>query len=194
VVNGKTVRAELNNTEIKRIFALKIHIRMKRAFLFCAAALALCTAVVHAQSTSTNNTHMHAVYEFVKNCGTYYLATVEQTATGVQQPHVRPFGTITVFEGKLYIQTGKKKNVSKQMLVNPHVEICAYNDKDHRWIRIEAEAIEDDRYEAKAHMLEQYPELKRMYDANDSNTQVLYLKNVTATIFSFNGEPTVIKF
>ena len=167
---------------------------MKRTLILCAAVLALCTAVVRAQSTLTTNTNMQTVYEFVKNCGTYYLATVEQTATGVQQPRVRPFGTIAVFENKLYIQTGKKKNVSKQMLINPHVEICAYNEKDHKWIRIEAEAIEDDRYEAKAYMLEQYPELKNMYDANDSNTQVLYLKNVTATLFSFSGEPIIIKF
>jgi uncharacterized pyridoxamine 5'-phosphate oxidase family protein len=145
-------------------------------------------------STLTNNTSMQTVYDFVKNCGTYYLATVEQTAAGQQQPRVRPFGTVAVFEGKLYIQTGKKKNVSKQMLANPNIEICAYDEKEHKWVRIEAEAVEDDRYEAKAYMLEQYPELKRMYDAKDSNTQVLYLKNATATFFSFSGEPTVVKF
>jgi uncharacterized pyridoxamine 5'-phosphate oxidase family protein len=166
---------------------------MKKIILFL---LAICATTVQAQSTltSTNNTSMQTVYDFVKNCGTYYLATVEQTAAGKQQPHVRPFGTVAIFEGKLYIQTGKKKNVSKQMLANPNIEICAYNEKEHRWVRIEAEAIEDNRYEAKAYMLEQYPSLKGMYDANDSNTQVLYLKNATATFFSFSGEPTVVKF
>jgi uncharacterized pyridoxamine 5'-phosphate oxidase family protein len=167
---------------------------MKRILLFCIAALAFNAADVHAQSTLTNNTGMQTVYEFVKNCGVYYLATVEQTEAGIQQPRVRPFGTVAVFEGKLYIQTGKKKNVSKQMLANPHIEICAYSEKDHKWVRIEAEAVEDNRYEAKAYMLEQYPELKGMYDANDSNTQVLYLKNATATFFSFSGEPVVVKW
>jgi uncharacterized pyridoxamine 5'-phosphate oxidase family protein len=169
---------------------------MKQTILFCAFAFAVCTtaAQTRSTSTSTNNTSMQTVYDFVKECGTYYLATVETTAAGKQQPRVRPFGTVAIFEGKLYIQTGKKKNVSKQMLANPNVEICAYNEKEHKWVRIEAEAIEDDRYEAKAYMLEQYPSLKGVYDAADNNTQVLYLKNATATFYSFGGEPVVVKF
>lgn len=130
---------------------------------------------------------MQEVYDFLKKCETYYLATVEN-----DQPRVRPFGTVDMFEGKLYIQTGKVKDVSKQMAANPKIEISAFNGD--KWIRIQAIVAEDDRREAKQHMLDAYPSLQRMYSADDDNTQVLYLKDVTATISSFTDEPKVIKF
>lgn len=130
---------------------------------------------------------MEEVYKLLKECGTYYLATVEG-----DQPRVRPFGTVDLFEGKLYIQTGKVKKVSKQMLANPKIEICAFNGR--QWIRIEAIAVEDDRLEAKQHMLDTYPALQSMYKADDDNTQVLYLKDATATINSFAEAPKVINF
>ena len=130
---------------------------------------------------------MKEVYEFLKKCGTYYLATEDG-----DQPRVRPFGTAHIFENKLYIQTGKKKSVSKQMGRNPKIEICAMSGD--QWIRVEAAVVEDDRVEAKKSMLNAYPQLQSMYSANDNNTQVLYLKNATATIASFSSEPKVIKF
>ncbi len=130
---------------------------------------------------------MKEVYEFLKKAQTYYLATVEG-----DQPRVRPFGTAHVFENKLYIQTGKKKDVSKQMKKNPKIEICAMSDG--KWIRIAATAVNDDNVEAKKSLLEAYPNLKNMYSATDNNMQVLYLKNAVATIASFGGEPKVIKF
>ena len=130
---------------------------------------------------------MQEVYEFLKACGTYYLATVEG-----DQPRVRPFGTIDIFEDKLYIQTGKVKDVSKEMQANPKVEICAFDGQ--KWIRVEGEVVRDDRVEPKKHMLDSYPNLKALYRADDDNTEVLYLKNATATISSFTEEPKVIKF
>lgn len=130
---------------------------------------------------------MQEVYDFLKKCGTYYLATLEN-----DQPRVRPFGTVNIFENKLYIQTGKIKNVSKQMQVNPKIEICAMHGNE--WIRIQAVAVEDDRVEAKESMLDSYPGLKTMYSATDDNTQVLYLKDAVATIASFGAAPKVIKF
>ena len=130
---------------------------------------------------------MKEVCDFLKECGAYYLATVEG-----DQPRVRPFGTALIFEDKLYIQTGKVKNVSKQMLANPKIEICAFSGE--KWVRIEASAVEDDRLEPKEAMLEGYPQLKQMYAADDDNTQVLYLKDATATFYTFGGEPEVIKF
>ena len=130
---------------------------------------------------------MQEVYEFLKKCGTYYLATTEG-----DQPRVRPFGTYLIFEDKLYIQTGKVKEVSKQMMANPKVEICAFSGD--MWIRIAATAVEDDRLEAKKAMLDAYPQLQAMYKAEDENTQVLYLKDATATFSSFGGEPKVVKF
>ena len=130
---------------------------------------------------------MQEVFDFLKKCQTYYLATVEG-----DQPRVRPFGTVNIFEGKLYIQTGKAKDVSKQMLANPKIEICAFNGQE--WIRVQAVAIEDDRVEAKQSMLDNYPSLQDRYSASDDNTQVLYLKDATATIASFTAEPRTIKF
>lgn len=130
---------------------------------------------------------MKQVYEFLKKAGTYYIATVEG-----DQPRVRPFGTVNEFEGKLYIQTGKCKPVSKQIAANPKVEICASFGEE--WIRVACELVEDDRFEAKKSMLDAYPMLRGMYDENDGNTQVLYMKNAVATITSFKKEPVVIRF
>lgn len=127
------------------------------------------------------------VYNFLKKCGTYYLATVEG-----DQPRVRPFGTVEIFEGKLYIQTGKIKNVSKQLQANPKAEICAC--MDGKWLRVAGNLIRDDRVEAKKHMLDNYPSLKSMYSAEDDNTEVLYFEDGTATFYSFTEEPKVIKF
>lgn len=131
---------------------------------------------------------MEEVYEFLKNSGVYYLATIED-----DKPRVRPFGSLNIFEGKLYIQTGKKKNVSKQMQANPNIEISAMT-QDGKWIRLEGEMVRDDRYEAKADMLDNNPDLKSMYSAEDDNTEVLYIKNAKATICSFTEEPKVIEF
>ena len=130
---------------------------------------------------------MERVYEFLKNAGTYYLATVEG-----DQPRVRPFGTALIFEGKLYIQTGKVKPCSRQLAANPKAEICAF--AGGKWIRIAGELIDDDRFEAKKAMLDAYPNLRGSYSEDDGNTQVLYFKNATATISSFVGEPEVITF
>ena len=130
---------------------------------------------------------MDEVYEFLKKCKTYYLATVEDS-----QPRVRPFGTVNVFEGKLYIQTGKSKEVSKQIQKNPKVEICCFDGQT--WCRLAGELVRDDRIEAKEAMLEKYPELKAMYSASDNNTEVLYFKNAEATFSSFAAAPRVVKF
>ncbi|WP_392885533.1 pyridoxamine 5'-phosphate oxidase family protein [Eubacterium limosum] len=130
---------------------------------------------------------MQKVFDFLKKCNTYYLAT-----TDGDQPRVRPFGTIDLFEDKLYIQTGKVKDVSKQILKNPKIEICAFDGQ--KWLRVQAIAVEDDRVEARQHMLDGYPELQNMYSATDDNTQVFYLKDATATFSSFTEAPEIITF
>ncbi len=130
---------------------------------------------------------MKEVYDFLKNAGTYYLATVEGS-----QPRVRPFGTVDIFEGRLYIQTGKSKKVSKQIQANPKAEICAFSDG--KWLRVSGTLVRDDRVEAKAHMLDNYPELKAMYSADDDNTEVLYFKDATAVFSSFTEAPRTVSF
>ena len=127
------------------------------------------------------------VYQFLEDAGTYYLATVEG-----DQPRVRPFGTILLFEDKLYIQTGKIKPVSHQLAANPKAEICAF--KDGCWLRLTCELINDDRRAPKAAMLDKMPSLKAMYSADDNNTQVLYVQNATATFSSFTTAPEVVEF
>ena len=130
---------------------------------------------------------MEEVQKFLKECGVYYLATVEG-----DQPRVRPFGTAEIFEGHLYIQTGKSKNVSKQIQKNPKVEICGFNDG--KWIRVTGNLIRDDRIEAKKDMLDKNSELKNMYNENDDNTEVLYFESATAIISSFTEPPKIIEF
>ena len=130
---------------------------------------------------------MKRVYDFLKKAEVYYLATVEG-----DQPRVRPFGTINEFEGKLYIQTGKVKPTSHQLAANPKAEICAF--KEGAWIRVACELVEDDRFEAKKSMLDAYPNLRGMYDENDGNTQVFYMKNATATFYAFGKEAEIVEF
>lgn len=131
---------------------------------------------------------MNEVYEFLKSCGTYYLATLEGS-----QPRVRPFGTVDMFEGKLYIQTGKSKAVAQQLKANPKLEISAMS-ADGKWIRVAAEAVLDDNLAAQTHMLDAYPSLQAMYRPGDGNTEVYYLKNATAVICSFTVAPRTIRF
>ena len=130
---------------------------------------------------------MQEVYEMLKKAGTYYLATCEDG-----QPRVRPFGTVNLYKGKLYIQTGKSKAVSRQLHANPKLEICAMVDGN--WLRVEASAVEDDDRAARVSMLEAYPELQSMYNPDDGNTEVWYLRNGTATLYSFTEPPKVARF
>lgn len=128
---------------------------------------------------------MDEVYTFLKETApTYYVATVDEEGN----PRVRPFGTVDIFEGKLYIQTGKSKDVYKQIIAHPRTEICACAGP--QWVRISADLVPDERPEASKHMLDAYPFLRNNYDENDGNCVVLYLKDATATFESLAGEPS----
>ncbi len=127
------------------------------------------------------------VVRFLDEAGTYYLATVEG-----DQPRVRPFGTALLYEGKLYIETGKVKNVSKQLAANPKAEICAF--KDGVWLRVAGELVNDDCRDVKVAMLEKMPSLKGMYDPDDGNMQMLYFRNAAATFSSFTAAPETFTF
>ena len=142
---------------------------------------------IEVKTEENKMTGIEKVYEFLEEAKTYYLATLDG-----DQPRVRPFGTALLFEGKLYIQTGKVKDVSKQIAANPKVEICACTGP--KWLRIACELVNDDRREAKAAMLDKMPQLKAMYRADDDNTQVLYMKNATATFSSFTEAPETVTF
>lgn len=130
---------------------------------------------------------MKTVYDFIKQCGTYYLATIDG-----EQPRVRPFGTIDIFEDKLYIQTGKSKDVFKQIEKNPNVEISCFIDG--KWLRVAGKLVNDDNKEAKKHMLDAYPHLRGMYSEEDDNTAVLYFENAVATFSSFTEAAKTVEF
>ena len=173
---------------------------MKKSILLSLAALLLLAACAPKPSenapvtpntmieqTTPNPENAAQAQQFLKKCGTYYLATVEG-----DQPRVRPFGTAEIFEGKLYIQTGKVKNVYKQLAANPKAEICGFDGNE--WIRIQCELIPDERIEAKQDMLDKNPSLGMMYKADDDNTIVFYLRNATATISSFSAPSRSFQF
>ena len=160
------------------------------AFLFAGSAAAAENGNGAESSAEEAKKNMETVCGFLKEAGVYYLATVDG-----DQPRVRPFGTALIFEGRLYIQTGRKKNVSKQLARNGKVEICAFQPQKNRWLRLSGTLVDDSRREAKQAMLDAHPGLKKMYSADDPDTQVLYFApGATATIDSFGSTQVVLKF
>ena len=130
---------------------------------------------------------MEKALNFLKQCGAFYLATSDEN-----QPHVRPFGAVCGFEGKLYLMTNNQKKVFWQLRNNPKIEISGMAGE--KWIRIEAEAVIDPRREARAAMLEANPSLKNAYSVDDGVIEVFYLKNATAAICSFTDAPEAWQF
>ena len=169
---------------MKKFFALG----MAAAFMLAGSGEAAETPASPGPEEAKKN--MEIVRDFLKEAGYYFLATVDG-----DQPRVRPFGTVLIHEGRLYIQTGRKKNVSKQLAKNGKVEICAYQPAKRRWLRLSGVLVDDDRREPKQAMLDAHPGLKRMYSADDPNTKVLYFApGATATIDSFPDTHIVLKF
>lgn len=163
---------------LKRVFALFLAL----------GGLCLCGGNLSGEDAAASEPKsVEDVYAFLKKTRTYYLATVDG-----DQPRVRPFGTVLLYEGKLYIQTGKKKNVSRQIAQNGKVELCAFDGKT--WLRLSGTLVNDDRREPKAAMLDAYPGLKKMYSPDDGNTQVLYFRDATAVFNSFDRPPVTVKF
>jgi uncharacterized pyridoxamine 5'-phosphate oxidase family protein len=159
----------------------RLFLSLAVVFLFLFALSSNPPAAAQSAGEAAAAPGVRKVFDFLKSCPNYFLATVEG-----DQPRVRPFGSLAVFEGKIYFQTGRVKNVSRQLLANGKIEICALG-ADGAWIRVQALAVEDDRLEAKQFLLDAHPELKSMYQADDGNTQVFYLQDVTATLESFSG-------
>lgn len=133
---------------------------------------------------------MDEVLAYLKENPTYYLATVD--ANG--DPQVRPFGTIAKFDGRLIIQTGNSKSVFKEMMAHPRIALSVDGDGGTSWLRVSADAVRDDRREARVAALADYPELHSMYDPDDGNCEAVALENVTATFCSFTSEPRTVRF
>lgn len=131
---------------------------------------------------------MEEVLQFLNEVQTFYIATTEG-----DQPRVRPFGATTVFENKLYFVTSNTKDVFKQIIANPKIEICGMNTK-YQWLRVKAAAVIDPSREAKAKMLNDCPVLQQMYKLDDGLMEVFYIKDVTATYSSFTEAPRTVQF
>ena len=172
---------------MKRILTLAFAIAAIAAAVSCGQSAGNSPAVVPSEYQSSNPENMQQVRDFLHKAGVYYLATVDG-----DQPQVRPFGTAEIIEGKLYIQTGHVKNVAKQIAANPKVAICAFDGSE--WLRITATLVEDSRVEVKKAMLDANPGLRSMYDENDDNTAVYFLKDAKATISAFTHDPVEIDF
>lgn len=130
---------------------------------------------------------MNEVVEYLKSCGTFFLATDEDG-----QPHVRPFGAVCVFENRLYIVTNNQKKAYRQMKENCKVEICGMHQGT--WIRVEGEVKEDTRREARVAMMDDNTAaLSSMYTVDDNLMTVFYFEHAVATIYSFTAEPKVFE-
>ena len=170
---------------MKKFFALGM-----AAFMIAGSGAASAAESSDRPAPEEAKKNMELVRDFLKEAGYYFLATVDG-----DQPRVRPFGTVLIYEGRLYIQTGRKQNVSRQLAKNGKVEICAYQPQNKRWLRLSGVLVDDDRREPKQAMLDAHPSLKRMYSADDANTQVLYFApGATAVIDSFPDTHIVLKF
>ena len=156
-------------------------------FAIACSGLCGCGTIQESKPAPAEPKSITDVYDFLKKTRTYYIATVDG-----DQPRVRPFGTVLLYEGKLYIQTGRKKNVSKQIAKNGKVELCAFDGDT--WIRLSGTLVDDNRRGPKAAMLDAHPGLKKMYSPDDENTQVLYFKDATAVFSSFSHPPVTVKF
>ncbi len=130
---------------------------------------------------------MERTAKFLQEAENYFIATIDN-----DKPRVRPFSTVLVYDGKLYINTGKDKNVSKQIHANPNVEICALNGP--QWLRVSATLVEDPRLEVKQAMFDAYKTLQELFSVESENTEVFYLKDAVATFYSVTREPEVETF
>lgn len=130
---------------------------------------------------------MNKVVEALKEVGTFYVATIDG-----DQARVRPFSSVTEFEGKIYLCTGNKKEVYKQMKTNPKIALSGMNEKG-EWIRVTAAAVEDERIEAQEAMLADPTGPSQLYKAGDGVFAVFKLEDVICMKYSFTSAPIKIE-
>ena len=130
---------------------------------------------------------LNRVVNNIKNAKTFFFATVDEN----NQPRVRPYNAVTLFEDKVYFYTNNHTHAFKQMNVNPKIELCAMISED-RWLRVSGKIVYDYRPEVKKAMLEANPELRTMYSEDDKIFEVFYLSNMQCTIHSNHSETEVI--
>ena len=177
---------------------------MKR-LLFALAillSLAACGNQQEAETTESNQTvtndtisketmqqNMQEVQAYLKECGAFFIATADG-----DQPRVRPFGVSEIINDRLYIMTGKVKDVYKQMAANGKFEICALKPSGTEWMRLSGTLVTDETLAVKEEFLNRNESLKSMYKADDDNMAVLYITNATARFFAFGTDERKVHF
>lgn len=130
---------------------------------------------------------MNRIVEELKKTKIFYVSTIDG-----DQARVRPFSSCTEFEGALYICTNNQKNVYKQIMTNPKIEICGM-ENDGTWIRINGTAVRDDRDEARKAMLEDPTGPSNLYTLGDGLFEVLKVENPKCIKYSMTNDPEVIE-
>ena len=128
---------------------------------------------------------MNETFKFLKeNTKVNFVATVDG-----DRPSLRPFGDPFLYDGKIYVITNKKKNVSKQIAKNNNVCIVAYDDEN--WIRINCQLIDDsDNVDAKKKAIQEYDWAEAAgYTLDNPNFQILYMNDVSAVLYDEEGNP-----
>ena len=133
--------------------------------------------------------NMEDVEAYLKECGAFFIATADG-----DQPRVRPFGVSEIIDGRLYIMTGKVKDVYKQIDKNGKFEICALKASGSEWMRLSGTLVNDETLAVKEEFLNRNESLKSMYKADDDNMAVLQVTKATARFCSFTEAERKVSF
>lgn len=131
---------------------------------------------------------LQEIKDYLAECKVFYLATVDG-----DNARVRPFGVSEIYNGRLYLMSGKSKDVFKQLVKNPNFELSATKANGAEWIRVSGKLVNDDDVVMKQYLLDQNPELKQLYQADD-NMAAMYITEGEARFFSFNEPERRVKF
>ena len=126
---------------------------------------------------------MSKINEFLNEAGVFFLATVDG-----DQPKIRPLGLHLEMDGKELFGIGDFKNVYKQMVKNPKIEIVASKPDGH-WMRYTGTAVfeTDGKYAEAA--LEAMPHLKSIYNEQTGNKMMMFhIENATCVDIAVMGD------
>lgn len=171
---------------------------MKKLFMMMAAALTVCLiscsqkeaqsqqseetpteqdTTTSATPKATDTMSPEDFVVFLESCGQFFLAT-----TDGDQPRVRPFSSCDVINGEVYFMTRKPKDVYKQLVKNPKVQIAAFPKEGRGWMRITCKLVENETPEVRTHFLNKYPNMKEAHPIDDPDYAFMKLVGITAVV------------
>ena len=125
---------------------------------------------------------MSKIKDFLASTGVFFMATVDG-----DQPKLRPLGAFIEDGDKLVFGVGDFKNVYRQMLANPRVEIVACKPDGH-WLRYTGKAVfeTDGKY---AEQMIRDSHLEAIYNEQTGNKLMTFrLEDATAVDIPIMGE------